>query len=148
MDKNLSEIFDVTPLEITSTDITPTKIVENDVTQEFLVADEKQMELDIKRDYANSRRNFEDLIDKGKIAIDEILKVAKESEHPRAYEVAATLIKNVSDVNRELIDLQKRMQELKKLSNGGKSAPVNVDKAIFVGSTKELSQLLKGNKDA
>ena len=40
------------------------------------------------------------------------------------------------------------MQELKKLSNGGKSAPVNVDKAIFVGSTKELSQLLKGNKDA
>ena len=103
--------------------------------------------IDISNDYKESRRNFYDLIEKGQEAIDGILDFAKESEHPRAYEVAAQLIKNVSEVNTQLIDLQKKMQDLR----DSKSIPNNVtnaiENAVFVGSTSELQKLIKGNKN-
>ena len=103
--------------------------------------------IDISNDYVESRKNYYDLIEKGQEAIDGILDFAKESEHPRAYEVAAQLIKNVSEVNTQLIDLQKKMQDLR----DSKSIPNNVtnaiENAVFVGSTKELQKLIKGNKN-
>ena len=99
--------------------------------------------IDISNDYVESRKNYYDLIEKGQEAIDGILDFAKESEHPRAYEVAAQLIKNVSEVNTQLIDLQKKMQDLR----DSKSIPNNVtnaiENAVFVGSTKELQKLIK-----
>ena len=89
--------------------------------------------IDISNDYVESRKNYYDLIEKGQEAIDGILDFAKESEHPRAYEVAAQLIKNVSEVNTQLIDLQKKMQDLR----DSKSIPNNVtnaiENAVFVG---------------
>lgn len=139
-EKNMEQIFDVTPTEVTTRDIIPMEKGDVVLSSEDV---QDQLEQDIKQDYDRSRENFQNLIDKGQTAIDDILRIAKESEHPRAFEVAATLIKNVSDVNRELIDLQKRMKEIEKLKNGGKPTPVNVDKAIFVGSTSELNKLLK-----
>jgi hypothetical protein len=76
--------------------------------------------------------------------MDNILHVAKESEAPRAYEVAATLIKNLSDLNKDLLDLQKKKRDLRPVEA---ATNINVDKAVFVGSTKELVKLLKSNRD-
>ena len=98
---------------------------------------------DIDTDYAYSRQNFYSLIERGQDAIDGILDLAKESEHPRTYEVAGQLIKTVSEVTERLADLQEKMQRLKEVPNSG---PKNVTNALFVGSTKELQKLLK-NKD-
>ena len=98
---------------------------------------------DIDTDYAYSRQNFYSLIERGQDAIDGILDLAKESEHPRTYEVAGQLIKTVSEVTERLADLQEKMQRLKEIPETG---PKNVTNALFVGSTKELQALLK-NKD-
>ena len=88
-----------------------------------------------------SRSNYYNLIEKGNEALDGILEVAKESQHPRAYEVAANMIKNLSDVTEKLMILQKQQQELKPREQ----APTNitVDKAVFVGSTADLLKKLK-----
>lgn len=88
------------------------------------------------------RSNYYGLIEKGNEALDGILEVAKQSQHPRAYEVAANMIKNMSEVTEKLMTLQKQKKELespeeKTITN------VNVDKAVFVGSTAELLKKLK-----
>ena len=93
-------------------------------------------------DYNYSRENFYNLIGKGSDAIDGILEVAKESDHPRAYEVAGQLIKNVSEVTERLVELQEKMKKLKEVPEHG---PKNVTNALFVGSTKELQKMLKSN---
>ena len=94
-------------------------------------------------DYKYSRENFYSLIERGQDAIEGILDLAKEQEHPRTYEVAGQLIKTVSEVTERLADLQEKMQKLKEVPDKG---PTNVTNALFVGSTKELQNLLK-NKD-
>ena len=91
-------------------------------------------------DYKYSRENFYNLVERGQDAIDGILDVAKEGEHPRAYEVVGQLIKNVSEVTEKLVDLQEKMKKLKEVPD---NAPKNVTNALFVGSTKELQNLLK-----
>lgn len=91
-----------------------------------------------------SRANYYNLIEKGNEALDGILEVAKESQHPRAYEVAANMIKNLSDVTEKLMILQKQQQELKpKEQQAAGPTNINVDKAVFVGSTAELLKKLK-----
>ena len=93
-----------------------------------------------------SRANYYNLIEKGNEALDGILEVAKESQHPRAYEVAANMIKNLSDVTEKLMILQKQQQELQPKE----AVPTNitVDKAVFVGSTAELLKKLKNESDS
>ena len=91
-------------------------------------------------DYKYSRENFYNLVERGQDAIDGILEVAKEGEHPRAYEVVGQLIKNVSEVTEKLVDLQEKMKKLKEVPN---SAPKSVTNALFIGSTKELQNILK-----
>ena len=88
-----------------------------------------------------SRSNYYNLIEKGNEALDGILEVAKESQHPRAYEVAANMIKNLSDVTEKLMILQKQQQELQPKE----AVPTNitVDKAVFVGSTADLLKKIK-----
>ena len=97
-------------------------------------------ESDIEDDYKYQRDNFYNLVEKGSAAIDGILELAKESEHPRTYEVAGQLIKNVAEVTEKLGDLQEKMRRLKEVPN---NAPRNVTNALFVGSTKELQKMLK-----
>jgi hypothetical protein len=97
----------------------------------------------IKKDYEYSRGNLYSLIEKGQEAVNGILELAQESDSPRAYEVAGQLIKNVADTTDKLIDLQKKMKELDEEPNKG---PTNVTNALFVGSTAELSKLLKSTK--
>ena len=96
---------------------------------------------DVDADYKYQRDNFYNLIEKGQNAIEGILNVAKESDHPRGYEVAGNLIKQVSEVTEKLGDLQEKMKRLKEVPN---SAPKNVTNALFVGSTAELQKMLKG----
>ena len=95
---------------------------------------------DADADYKYSRENFYSLVERGQDAIDGILEVAKEGEHPRAYEVVGQLIKNVAEVTEKLADLQEKMKKLKEVPD---HAPKNVTNALFIGSTKELQNLLK-----
>ena len=95
---------------------------------------------DIENDYKYQRENFYNLVEKGSSAIDGILELAKESEHPRTYEVAGNLIKQVAEVTEKLGDLQEKMRKLKEVPS---NAPKNVTNALFVGSTKELQTMIK-----
>jgi FtsZ-binding cell division protein ZapB len=99
---------------------------------------------DIDNDYDYSRENYYNLIEKGQQAIEGILEIAKESQHPRAYEVAGQLITNVAQTVDKLQDLQKKLKELKDLP---KTASPQIKNALFVGSTKELQQMLKANEN-
>lgn len=108
-----------------------------------LVPETKMNEEDVDNDYKYQRENFYNLIERGQDAIQGILDLARESEHPRTYEVAGQLIKNVAEVTEKLGDLQAKMKKLKEVPN---SAPKNVTNALFVGSTAELQKMLKGKE--
>jgi hypothetical protein len=134
-DKKLSELFDVDPIAtnveiVSSTEVVPVKsedVVETDT------------------EYA--RRNIRDLIDKGSVAVDNLLQVSKESEHPRAYEVVAGLMKTMADLNKDLLELQKRKKDLQpQLDNASNRGNITVEKAVFVGSTAELIKQIRENK--
>ena len=98
---------------------------------------------DVDTDYKYQRENFYNLIERGQDAIDGILEVAKQSDHPRSYEVAGNLISQVAEVTEKLSRLQSSMKRLKEVPN---NAPKNVTNALYVGSTAELQKLLKGDK--
>ena len=98
---------------------------------------------DVDNDYKYQRENFYRLVERGQDAIDGILELAKEREHPRSNEVAGQLNKNVADVTEKLGDLQEKMKKLKEVPN---TAPKNVTNALFVGSTAELQKMLKGKE--
>jgi hypothetical protein len=95
---------------------------------------------DLKKDYEYTRGILYSIIEKGQEALNGILELAQESEMPRAYEVAGQLIKNVADATDKLIDLQKKLKDIDEQKVKG---PTNVTNALFVGSTAELSKLLK-----
>ena len=99
---------------------------------------------DVDADYQYQRENFYALIERGQDAVEGILELAQESDHPRAYEVAGNLIKSVADVTEKLVDLQTKMKKLKEVPNKG---PNNVTNALFVGSTTELQKMLKKKDD-
>lgn len=96
---------------------------------------------DPEKDYEYSRAQLYTLIDKGQEAVDGILELAQDSQHPRAFEVAGQLIKSVGDVTDKLIDLQKKMKDLEK-PQGGQS-PKTVNNTMFIGSTADLQKMLK-----
>jgi len=96
---------------------------------------------DIKKDYEYTRANLYSLIEKGQEAINGIMEVAGEGGSPRAYEVAGQLIKSVGDVTDKLIDLQKKLKDVEE--DSGKIPNTVTNNALFVGSTSELSKLLK-----
>ncbi|AOO18374.1 terminase small subunit [Cyanophage S-RIM12_Sn_31_0910] len=100
---------------------------------------------DIKQDYETTRAALHMLVMKGQEAVDGILDVARASDHPRAYEVAATTIKSVADTADKLIDLQKKMKELD--ADEKKSSPSTVNNTMFIGSTADLQKMLKKQKE-
>ena len=91
-------------------------------------------------DFEYSRGQLYNLVEKGQEAIDGIMDVCQDSQHPRAYEVAGQLIKSVGAVTDKLLDLQKKMKDIEKPQ---KSGPNTVNNALFVGSTSELQKILK-----
>lgn len=97
----------------------------------------------VESDYDFARTNMINVIDKGREALDDMLGVAQMSQQPRAYEVIATLIKTLSDSNKDLLELSKKVKELKSDDDQG---PKTVNNNLFVGSTAELQKLLKNNE--
>ena len=95
---------------------------------------------DVRKDYEYTRGNLNSIIEKGQEAINGILELAQESEMPRAYEVAGQLIKSVSDATDKLMDLQKKLKDVEEDIPKG---PTNVTNALFVGSTADLTKMLK-----
>jgi hypothetical protein len=108
-----------------------------------------EVSTDVDDDFQTARNNLHNIIHKGNDALEEALLVAKTSEHPRAFEVVGGLIKTLVDANKDLLDIQKKLKDLKKddsdkgnNSQGG----VNAQNAIFVGSAAELQSLINGRK--
>ena len=119
-----------TPYEMSSQEITlPSQENRNNTNNDH-----------VESDYEYQRQNFYNVVERGTDAVEGILELAKESDHPRAYEVAGNLIKQVAEVTEKLGDLQEKMRKLKEVPN---NAPKNVTNALFVGSTAELQKMLK-----
>lgn len=97
----------------------------------------------VKNDYEYSRDTLYELIEKGKDALENMIEVARESEHPRAYEVLSGLIKNVSDTNDKLMDLNKKQRQMDESETPAQVE--NQQNNYYLGSTADLQKLLKEN---
>ena len=126
IDDKLSEIFDIAPIE------------KQEVAQPQLK--EIPVNKDLESDFEVSRTNLHNILLQGQDALYHALEVAKQSEHPRAFEVVGGLVKHLSDVNAQLIDLHKTKQTIE--APAEKEASVTNNNAIFVGSTSDLSKML------
>jgi hypothetical protein len=135
-EKSMTEIFDVTPKVVEKPSVPAVVNSKTDVVN---------LDSDLDKDYEESRKTLKELVRKGNDAIDHLMSIATDTEHPRAFEVVATLIKNTAEANEKLMVMQKSIRDMKNIKQ--KDSGVNVDKAIFVGSTAELNKLLKGKKD-
>ena len=126
---DLNDIFNV------ETNIVPAEV------SEVKKKEVKSNDDHIQKDYEYTRGNLYSIIEKGQEAINGILELAQESEMPRAYEVAGQLIKSVSDATDKLMDLQKKLKDVNEEEKS--KGPSTVNNALFVGSTSELSKILK-----
>lgn len=138
-EKSMEEIFDLEPFNGNPN-------IDQDKRVTVLPPEDKSnIELGLKQDlsdaYEQSKDNLQELIDNGKEAMEELLQIAKEGQHPRAYEVYGTLLKNMVDANKELLAIQKQMQDL--TGQKQKAGDTKIDKAIFVGTAADLNKLLK-----
>ena len=132
VDRKLNNTFEIDSVEVEEVNAVVDVVPENDY------------EHDREIDYDSSRKNFYELVEKGKEAIEGIMVVAKETEVPRAYEVVGQLIKTVSETNQQLMDLHKKKEDIDKIDR--KLGNTNIENALFVGSTAELQKLLKDKK--
>ena len=136
LNKNLSEVFDVEPINE----------IKEEKKEKLPVVQQNYNDPDLKQDltdaYQQSKENLQEFIDHGKDALEELINIAKAGQHPRAFEVYSGLLKNLVDANKELLATQKQMREMEGVKK--ETTNTNIDKAIFVGSTSELSKLLKG----
>lgn len=141
MDEKLSDIFNIEPTIIESDAV--------EIRDEALPVPKKETlpvskeVLNIDDDYEYARNNLKGLIENGKNVIENIMYLAKEGESPRAYEVAGQLIKTIADTNKDLLDLSKKVKDVKKDEEKAKEQGVtNVNNTLFVGSTAELQKLI------
>ena len=125
IDKALNTESNIVSVDVKSSEIEVVKSVDND----------------IRKDYEYTRANLYSLIEKGQEAINGIMELAGEGGSPRAYEVAGQLIKSVADTTDKLIDLQKKLKDVEEDTVKSPSSITN--NALFVGSTSELSKILK-----
>lgn len=109
--------------------------------EKFFPSEEKNID----NDYKYSRDTYYELVEKGKQSLELMIEVARESEHPRAFEVLSGMIKNISDVNDRLMDLNKKKKDIDKKDEVKKIA--NTTNNLFVGSTTELQKLLKNESE-
>ena len=116
------------------------------------MSDKKEMEKffppeekNVDNDYKYSRDTYYELVEKGKQSLELMIEVARESEHPRAFEVLSGMIKNISDVNDRLMDLNKKKKDIDRKEEVKKIA--NTTNNLFVGSTTELQKLLKNESE-
>ena len=136
IDDKLNEVLGIAEDITYENEVLPKK---SNTEVEVFVPEDKDPDID----FETGRKNLYKLLEKGNEAIDGILSLAKEGEHPRAYEVAGQLIKTVSEVSQDLLGLQEKLKKIKDVPNKG---PKNVTNALFVGSTTELQKMLKEKK--
>jgi hypothetical protein len=141
LNKNLSEIFDIDPIKDPGISDTRTKM-HPVVPVNYKDPDLKQ---DLTDAYQQSKENLQEIIDAGKDAMEELRQIASAGQHPRAFEVYGTLLKNMVDANKELLSIQKQMRDMDENAKKDKGG-TNIDKAIFIGSTAELNKLIKGKE--
>jgi hypothetical protein len=147
MSSNLNTIFDVDATKAIQT-IPLTKSNVPTVFKKPKIEQEK-IDTDLLQDYETSRNNLDTLMILGQKALTDVLEIANQGQHPRFFEAAATLIEKLNQTNQNYIDIQKKIAEIRKLNmdvNGETASPVNVDKAVFVGSTAELLSLINPRK--
>ena len=116
--------------------------IESDIKEKTAVVKLPDRTENVETDYRYARENLYNLVERGQDAIDGILELSKETEHPRAYEVAGQLIKSVADTTDKLVDLQKKVRDLEE-DSGNKTTNNVTNNAVFVGSTSELQKMLK-----
>ena len=132
VDKNLNEVFEMEPVII------------NDVEIIEPPKPKRVGDRSADKDFNEVRRSLKDIIDRGTEAIDGILQVASETESPRAYEVAAQMIKTVADANKDLLEIHKKIKDIKKENTTVNNTTNN---SLFLGSTKDLQMFLKEQKE-
>lgn len=137
LEKNLNDLFEIAQ-------DTPS-IVENK-TPAVVSREGGDSSGDIDTDYRYARENLYDIIENGSHALNELVEIAKASEHPRAFEVVASLMKTLTDANKDLLDIQSKVKKLKQ-DDTVQQGPNNVTNALFVGSTTELQSMLKDKLD-
>lgn len=130
LNANLSEIFDVEPIKETPQVETLPAVVE--------YADPVNADADFARD------NIRELVTQGNQAVNELMLIARDGQHPRAFEVLSGLMKNLADMNKDLLEIQKRKKDLAPKAETQNN--LSIDKAVFVGSTAELVKMLKTQK--
>ena len=137
LEKSMEELFELSPLAESN------KAIKEAKSNLPVAVSESDLTSDLKDAYEQTKDNLQELIDQGKEAMEEILAIAKEGQHPRAFEVYGSLLKNVVDANKELLAVQKQMREM---DNAGKKSTNNttIDKAVFVGTPQDLNKLLRG----
>ena len=130
VDDKLNEVFEIAPVveKVPVERVTPKKTDDEDSDTDFQY----------------TRENLYNIIERGSDAMEGLLEIARETEHPRAYEVVGQLIDKLTNANKELIGLHKTMQTVKEDLI---KSPTNVTNALFVGSTADLQKLLKQNKE-
>lgn len=133
IDEKLSKVFGIEPMP------QPTETAMTEVL-DAVPSDGRDKKVD--SDFEETRRNLHDLLRQGQEALDAALEVAKQSEHPRAFEVVGQLMKNLSDINHQLLDLHTKHQTL--TGSKGKAQQQSVtNNTVFVGSTTELSKMVE-----
>lgn len=128
-------------LDITFTPETSIKRVSPDVAA--IEGGKPIDDIDLKKDYMTVRKNLREIIMTGADAIDSVLTVAKESDSPRAYEVVAQLIKAVADVNKDLLEIHKKVKEIQDGEGSTQKATSITNNSIFVGSTRDLQAIVR-----
>jgi len=118
-------------------------VIANSLDLQPIEDNKKAAQNNIVDDFEYARGNMIAVIEKGQEALSGILDVAGMSQHPRSYEVVATLVKAVADANKDLLELSKKRKDLEKVDNGG---PQTVNNNLYLGSTADLLKLLKDNK--
>jgi hypothetical protein len=136
-DESLSKIFDIEPMKEQEVEVLPA------------TGEPKHTSAKIEDDYDHARDNLRELLTQGKSALETALTVAKQSEHPRAFEVVGGLMKQLADINQQLMDVHQQKKKLEEPVKGVASKEVTNNNAIFVGSTSDLNKMLsnmnKGN---
>ena len=136
----LENALNIEPTEVrkTTPDVVDADIVRREPVKVDLSKFPDRKKMDQRKDYSEVRENLKDVIDNSKVAIDGILKVASESDSPRAYEVVSQLLKTATEANKELLDVHKQMKDLEK----DETKKQVTNNAFFVGSTKELQDMI------
>lgn len=133
IDEKLSEVFEIEPMK-------NAELIE--VTGEVIAPSEEKIE----NDYNAIRNNLYTILNQGQEALFHALEVAKQSEHPRAFEVVGNLMKNLSDINHQIIDLHTKKSVLERKTKTEEPAKNITNNSIFVGSTAELAKMIDNLK--